>query len=82
MSPSGYQTIVYPDGSKISGAFDTPSIFSEVSKFVQFHDSSVLDLGCNNGMYGILACNQGAKKYFGIDCIPSFIQFDGNIKNF
>lgn len=71
MKTTGYQTVIYPDGTKIIGAFDTPSFFDKIKKVVDFSNKTVVDYGGSDGMLGLLASLSGATT---IDYVDSSIE--------
>lgn len=68
-----YQTLMHKDGSVETGVFSTLEWFSEISKTVDWKGKSVIDLGCAEGMFCVLALNEGAKRAICIDVNPDMI---------
>jgi len=67
MKLCSYQKIV-KDGELIqSGDTDTLTKFQQLTQDIDFTGKSVLDCGCNLGMLGYLALQQGAEQVTGID---------------
>lgn len=64
---SGYQTIKLPDGEIIQGTFPTLDWFDKIKKHISFKGKIVLDVGSCDGMYSILAFQEGAKEVVGIE---------------
>lgn len=62
-----YQTISKPNGEIIKGAMPTLEWFDKIKQYVDFKDKTVLDLGCAEGMFSVLARQEGAKMATGID---------------
>lgn len=62
-----YQKIV-KNGTLIQeGSIDTILKFQQLTQGIDFNGKTVLDVGCNTGMLGYLALQQGAKQVIGID---------------
>lgn len=68
-----YQTLIHQDGSIETGVFPTLEWFDEISKIVDWNGKSVIDLGCAEGMFSVLAMQKGAKRAIGIDVNPDMI---------
>lgn len=64
---SGYQTITHPDGTKIYGVFNTDKYFENIHPYIDIPGKNILDVGCNDGMYSILAYKKGARSITLID---------------
>lgn len=64
-----YQTIPLPNGDILPGLFPTMEWFAKIHNYIDFTGQSVLDLGCNEGAYCILASQAGATEILGIDSI-------------
>jgi SAM-dependent methyltransferase len=62
-----YQTVPRPDGTTEYGLFQTIEWFDAISKWVNFRNRTVLDIGCNHFSYGLQAFSKGAEKVIGID---------------
>lgn len=71
---NSYQTLPLPDGSKIKGVFPTGEWFNAMSKYIDWQDKDVLDLGCCSFGYGLRAINLGAKFVTGVDNDPLRIE--------
>jgi len=65
-SQDWYQTINLPSGIDINGKFSTDKRIDYLEKF-DFHNKSVLDIGCNSGQYCIFAKNNKASEVYGVD---------------
>ena len=83
-----YQTVKYGDGRTETGVFDTQKYFDVIKSVVPFRGKSVLELGCNTGMYLLYAKQAGAEYVMGIDIDNTFLttakdiftsfKYDGN----
>lgn len=67
MELCNYQKIVIGDEVIQEGMIDTLTKFKHLSQDIDFTNKSVLDIGCNTGMLGYLASQQGASQVTGID---------------
>lgn len=67
MKHDHYQTVQYPDGTVRRGVFDTPYWYDRMRSHVEVKDKALLDVGCNLGMFGIRALQDGASFVEGID---------------
>jgi hypothetical protein len=71
---SDYQTVQFPSGEVRGGAFDTLKFFEQINLFVRFENKSIIDLGCNNFMYSVLARKMGAKEALGIESNKKWVK--------
>ena len=67
MSWSGYQTILLEDGTVIPGLFPTIEWYNRMGSMMNFSNKTVLDIGCNDGMMGLLAKRAKAKYVLSVD---------------
>ncbi len=69
-----YQRVVKDNVLVQSGDNDTLTKFQQLSQGIDFTGKSVLDCGCNLGVLGYLALQQGAKSVVGIDTNREYIE--------
>lgn len=62
-----YQTIAYNNKGTQIGSFPTLEWFNKIKARVDFQDKIVVDLGCAEGMFCVLARQAGARMVTGID---------------
>lgn len=68
-----YQTLMHRDGSVELGAFPTLEWIKEISDVVDWNGKSVLDVGCAEGMYCVVALKEGSSRVVGLDVNPNMI---------
>src|SRR3990167_9634905 len=65
-----YQTYKKSSGEIVMGVYDTPLFFSKILPHLSLWNKSVIDYGCGEGMYTVLAHEHGATTLAGIDENP------------
>lgn len=65
-----YQTYKKSSGEIVKGVYDTPLFFSKILPHLSLGNKSVIDYGCGEGMYTVLAHKRGAFSTTGVDENP------------
>jgi ribosomal protein L11 methyltransferase len=70
-----WRPVFGPDGTLLAkGAGPSPEALADYASGVDFAGKTVVDLGCNLGLYSFLAARRGAARVLGLDSDPDAVE--------